>query len=755
MKKNHFIQFLIAALPFFASAQTQHWRQHYVDTTLAEEPWSNVHNHFGISTGVLWDKAMPNEPFHLLNGQQNTTYFLPEYSPDSVIYRPNVAKALQTYLDLKHSTVSMNISSLDTMLDIHSMELVRYNALPIILYDIRYNQADSAAYYDGSITKSNGHFDIPSSTVNPFSEHQLFSFGGFGCALPAGENISVVLTESFFIRNTIDPLSSYEIDMADGQGWQSLSIGNPVTTQYTEDPNIDFRVISIRKTKANGEVLYAYNTVPMLKTSGCIVPGVHDAPWPDESIPFSYSIRAFNGLITHTGTYQIKHGFYSTLAYNNKQAFGRAYVKYGRNNHPSNKVFKKPIIIIDGIDFGNPLEQNFASSPNLANSFQLGDNGWPLLWGCDPDIDFIDARDYMEDLSYNGYDIIFLDFWKGADYVQRNSMLLVELINRVNQNKVGNEEIVIIGPSMGGQIARYALSYMEHNDLNHCVRLNVSFDSPWNGANIPLSIQAFANYATFTLGSSEAQKMWNSLSSSAALQLLNHSLYTAMLQPAIYSTTTQGSKTRNHYITNPNGQNFIRHPHFTTLQSDLQQMGSYPKNCRNVAILNGKDLASTVVNVNLPYLSLNTSCNWWTSADLNLRPTNLNNPKIFEAKFPTKWRHRYFTYNLEVPEGKSGSVRDRDITRIGNDVANALNSATTCSNPNPQIFQDRFSFINSNSALSLDTNPSLDLSSFIFKYNTDQGNFTHFEAYSAPTSNQTHIKASHENMIWLLEQIYY
>nr|WP_303686684.1 hypothetical protein [Nonlabens dokdonensis] len=56
----------------------------------------------------------------------------------------------------------------------------------------------------------------------------------------------------------------------------------------------------------------------------------------------------------------------------------------------------------------------------------------------------------------------------------------------------------LIGPSMGGQIAKYALSYMEKQEQDtgnsavwdHNVSHYVSFDSPHLGANIPLGDQA-------------------------------------------------------------------------------------------------------------------------------------------------------------------------------------------------------------------------------------------------------------------------
>src|SRR5690606_2160692 len=101
---------------------------------------------------------------------------------------------------------------------------------------------------------------------------------------------------------------------------------------------------------------------------------------------------------------------------------------------------------------------------------------------------------FLDKLKWLGYDVIYLDFHNGADFMEHNAMLLLELIKRVNFKKCGSEEIAIIGASMGGQVARFALSYMEQNHISHCVRTTILFDSPNEGANIPIGLQHFIKY---------------------------------------------------------------------------------------------------------------------------------------------------------------------------------------------------------------------------------------------------------------------
>ena len=76
------------------------------------------------------------------------------------------------------------------------------------------------------------------------------------------------------------------------------------------------------------------------------------------------------------------------------------------------------------------------------------------------------------------------------------------MLRYINSIKQGNEPNVVIGPSMGGLITRYALAYMEQQlantgdnaKWNHETRLWVSFDAPHQGANIPFGVQKGIQY---------------------------------------------------------------------------------------------------------------------------------------------------------------------------------------------------------------------------------------------------------------------
>ena len=187
----------------------------------------------------------------------------------------------------------------------------------------------------------------------------------------------------------------------------------------------------------------------------------------------------------------------------------------------ADNVLDKPIIVIDGFDpsdtrdinavydlltytDGNGMTQNLADRIrneedfdvvilNLPQYLRLTNNNLILVSDVtDTNGDMIvDENDYPAGST-------LVD--GGADYIERNAMILVQLITDINNQKAGNEQNVIIGPSMGGLISRYALNYMESQPtLDHDTRLWISFDSPHLGANVPIGFQHLFNYLAYGL----------------------------------------------------------------------------------------------------------------------------------------------------------------------------------------------------------------------------------------------------------------
>ncbi|GGH35128.1 hypothetical protein IA57_07775 [Mangrovimonas yunxiaonensis] len=232
-------------------------------------------------------------------------------------------------------------------------------------------------------------------------------------------------------------------------------------------------------------------------------------------------------------------------------------------------VLDKPIFFVDGFDPND--------SRNIPAMYSLLDYGDPVE----------NLADVVRD---QGFDLVVLNFPTytraadgaqingGADFIQRNAFILIELINTINAQKQGNEENVVIGPSMGGLISRYALKYMEQNTLNHDTRLYISFDSPHLGANVPIGIQYLFNYmVNGDPGITEAEPLVSGLlNSPAAKQML--------IDHYLGHVDGSGIDQDNNITHTPIGA-----PNFRdAFQTELDGMG-FPENTRNITIANGSN----------------------------------------------------------------------------------------------------------------------------------------------------------------------
>ena len=225
---------------------------------------------------------------------------------------------------------------------------------------------------------------------------------------------------------------------------------------------------------------------------------------------------------------------------------GAVQIAYGCGN----SKLVKPLIVVEGF---NPEE-----------------------WG---DYNYVDFQGDLEDeafelhgnLEQEGYDLVFINFNDGADFLERNTRVVIQAIEMVNAVKAANEspyENVVMGLSMGAILARLALAQMEGQSIDHETRLYISFDGEHLGANIPLGYQYmidhFGNHQVTTTRRIrdfliDVDDALNVVTSPAARQMLAyqnafdnipslHGQYLNMLNTAGYP-----QQTRNVAITNGSG----------------------------------------------------------------------------------------------------------------------------------------------------------------------------------------------------------
>lgn len=386
-------------------------------------------------------------------------------------------------------------------------------------------------------------------------------------------------------------------------------------------------------------------------------------------------------------------------------------------------VLDKPVILLDGFDPGDGRDIN-----GLYSSLAFGGQN---------------LADLVRD---EGFDIVVLnaplyttggkEIDGGADFIQRNAMVLVELIDFLNDEKVGDEELVVLGPSMGGLIARYGLSYMEANSLPHETRLYISFDSPHKGANIPISLQYLINYLAQELGDPQAIALVDEVLNSPAAKEM---LYDHLSAHLLAGSTTAQDPTK----LLPAGAPDFR----DAFQAELDALG-FPQNVRNVAMVNG---AGNGLTTGMPGMQVVD-----TTLDLGAGATAEVVLHFVPEAAVTMNVTSFDTFFIGIPLNTFDAIAQGEATIDGLDaspggvsfISNALGGGG--GNQAIQDFidaldQDAFSFIPTISALALETEndwfaiPDLDDSPFV--------NFL------IPSINERHVEPTAENVAFALAEI--
>ena len=143
--------------------------------------------------------------------------------------------------------------------------------------------------------------------------------------------------------------------------------------------------------------------------------------------------------------------------------------------------FNQPVLIVEGFDPQN--SRSLLSTRSAANNLY-----------CISNASVANNTNMLDSLRAYGHDVLIVDFIDGGTYVEQNALALVEALNYINANKEGKDELAIVGASMGGLVTRYALLYMERHQTPHHCRLWVSFDSPHQGANVPIGLQMMIDF---------------------------------------------------------------------------------------------------------------------------------------------------------------------------------------------------------------------------------------------------------------------
>jgi hypothetical protein len=265
--------------------------------------------------------------------------------------------------------------------------------------------------------------------------------------------LSLSLPATVWHTNQAANISSIEVDFGNGSGYISLNNGASANTTYT---SIGTYTLTYRLKLTNNTFLYCRQKLKVNTVS------------PSLTAKNSFPVTTQN--ITATRTYL--------------GVAGSATLQIA-NGSSDNKI-RKPLIVVEGLDTGI-----------LEKSGRLGDTDYFTFEREVINNSGSELRNLITNNTSIDYDVIYVNWDNGTDHIQRNAFVLQAVINWVNAQKAANGSTtpnVVLGQSMGGIVARYALKDMENRGELHKTSLYISHDAPHQGAHIPLGILHFGRH---------------------------------------------------------------------------------------------------------------------------------------------------------------------------------------------------------------------------------------------------------------------
>ena len=174
---------------------------------------------------------------------------------------------------------------------------------------------------------------------------------------------------------------------------------------------------------------------------------------------------------------------------------------------------QKPVVIVEGFE-GAMNEYGVINFEGLATGMIVDKSGDPVYKG-------MAKMSWLYDSLFRaGFDVIHVDFQESKLSIYENRNNLIKVLHWVSgQNPV--DPTTLVGASMGGLISRLALLELERN--NCCMNVSAfgTFDTPHDGAFIPIGVQVGAKRFGEMLWFLPSMQSWDKvINSPAARQML-------------------------------------------------------------------------------------------------------------------------------------------------------------------------------------------------------------------------------------------
>lgn len=363
-------------------------------------------------------------------------------------------------------------------------------------------------------------------------------------------NFKVIFPSSLFLSNYANEINMLEVKFSDEENFRTVNYGQLMDVNY---PAIGEYTWTYKLTLNNGQVLYSKNKFQVTSDLEKYV---------NEEVSTSTISRSSN--INSQYKKVVLETFPYILPLVNFTEVRPKLTLYIKLKDGQTQI-TNPFIVVEGFDSGHITAPRKEGGDNNIDGFLKSVDNNPFY------------KTLLES-KLDEFDIIYVDWGIGTDYIQNNAELLKKAIRWVNANKSGTNKNIVMGQSMGGLVARYALKDMEDKGENHDTKLYISHDSPHLGANTPLGIQYMMRNVSQTFLKSPIIAGIN--------YILSPIFYGVPISEVLTIADTPASRQMliNYVDKNYNIDNSVHN----AWQNVLKAKG-YPQQTRNVAISNGSE----------------------------------------------------------------------------------------------------------------------------------------------------------------------
>lgn len=458
MRKFYVLLFVLGIVQ--AQAQVSDAYKNQIETI-----FQNV-NRSLVTTGLLADYGLYYTNLDKFNGILSDTNYL-EFSEWQDLY--------STLYTCRFSALSSIADPSATLSLVDSIAALNSSAILLTGLHYNYHKFKSNAVPTLVYISNNKIYDKPGRPSSPYELKEAFGVVPMISSLE-GANHTFLFKPEFFFSNTGKTISNLSVDFGNGLGFITVTANIPVPVSYQSEGEKILRF----------KVTYTDNSFRESRTK------IEITDLPQEQI-----FARYKGTNIDEKQFPLA-GFPAPKAYQGKVGGAKVTIEY---TNPEKKI-RKPLIIVEGFD---PWKIMTPNNPSINYSFEdlISKNGI-VGQGLNVLIDYTHNGTYYANLSDalqgEKFDLIFVDFDNGTDYIQRNAFLVENIIEWVNSVKEPYNGVmqknIVMGASMGGLVARYALRDMELSNpvINHDTKLYVSFDTPHQGANFPIAFQAAVSH---------------------------------------------------------------------------------------------------------------------------------------------------------------------------------------------------------------------------------------------------------------------